>query len=83
MTRTYTEIGHVRNEHIDLDDLLNAGTCRLKHGLEILDASRGLLVDCAINEVAIAVLRDLAGTVDGVGSLDRLGRGRKGGFLLV
>lgn len=64
---------HVGKEDVDLDHLLDSGAGSGEHSLEVLDASTGLLLDGTLDKVALSVQGDLAGTVDGAGSLDGLG----------
>jgi hypothetical protein len=71
--RPYGEVGHVSQKHIDLDHLGNLGTGLLEDGLEVADAGSSLLLDGALDEVALSVTRDLAGAVDGSRGLDGLG----------
>jgi hypothetical protein len=75
---TYGEVGHVGDEDIDLDDLLNGGTGLLENGLEVLDALSRQLLDGAGDDVAVDVGGDLARAVDCVGGLDGLGVGAGG-----
>lgn len=70
---SYSKVGHVGNEDIDLDNLLNGGTGLLEDSLEIGNASGSLLLDRALDKVALGVTGDLAGAVDGRGGLDGLG----------
>jgi hypothetical protein len=37
-SETYGKVGHVRQEHIDLDNLLNRRASLLQHGLQVADA---------------------------------------------
>lgn len=69
----YGEVGHVGQEDVDLDDLGNLRTSLLKDGLQVANASGSLLLDSALNEVALRVTRDLSRAVDGIGGLDGLG----------
>lgn len=70
---TYSEVGHVVKEDIDLDHLLNGGTGLLENGLEVLDALSRQLLDAALDEVALEVGMDLSRAVDGGRGLDGLG----------
>ena len=64
------EEGHVGQEDVDLDDLLDAGAGVGEDGLQVLDAGRRLLADGALDEVPLRVGGDLAGAVDGRRGLD-------------
>ena len=56
----YREVGHVGDKDIDLDDLFDAGASLLENGLEVLDALRRLLLDGALDQVAVDVGGNLA-----------------------
>ena len=73
MLVSYSKVGHVGNEDIDLDNLLNGGTGLLEDSLEVGNASGSLLLDRALDKVALGVTGDLAGAVDGRGGFDGLG----------
>ncbi len=73
MEGTYSKVGHVGDEDVDLDHLLDARASLLKDGLEVLDALGGLLLDGAFDKVALRVGGDLTRAVDGAGGLDGLG----------
>lgn len=64
---------HVGKEDVDLDHLLDSRAGSGEHGLQVLDASTGLLLNGALDEVALSIQGDLTGAVDGAGSLDGLG----------
>ena len=78
LLETHREVGHVGDEDVDLDDLVDAGAGLLQHGLEVLAALGRLLLDGARDEVAVLVGGDLAGAVDGAGGLDGVGVGGGG-----
>lgn len=69
----YGKVGHVGQENIDFDNLPDGGASLLENGLDVGDASTGLLLDGALNEVALGVAGNLAGAVDGGRGLDGLG----------
>ena len=73
MCFTHLEVGHVGQENIHLDDLLERRAGRDQDGLEALDASGRLFAGSAVDDVAILVPGDLARAVDGRGRLDGLG----------
>ena len=72
-SETYGKVGHVGDEDINLDNLLNRRAGLLQDGLQVLDAGGGLLLDRTFDEIALYVTGDLAGAVDGGLSLDGLG----------
>lgn len=73
------KVGHVGQEGVDLDDLADGRAGLLEDGLEVGDAGGRLLLDGALDQVALGVAGDLAGAVDGGGGLDGLGlRDRSG-----
>ncbi len=67
------KVGHVGQEGIDLDHLLDGRASLLEDGLEVADASGRLLLDGALNQVALDIAGDLTRAVDGSGRLDGLG----------
>jgi len=69
----YRKVGHVGDEGVHLDNLLNRGTSLLEDGLEVLNALPRLLLDRTGDEVTLGVTGDLTGAVDGSGGLDGLG----------
>lgn len=73
LVTTHRKVGHVRDEHVDLDDLCNRRPGLLQHGLQVLDARRRLLLDRALDQRARCVARDLTGAIDGAICLDGLG----------
>lgn len=70
---SHSEVVHVCKEDVDLDHLLDARAGSGEYGLQVLDASTGLLLNGALNEVALSIQWYLTGAVDGAGSLDGLG----------
>ena len=70
---THGKVGHVGQEDVDLDHLLDRRAGLLEDGLEVADAGRRLLLDRALDQVALGVAGDLARAVDGAGRLDGLG----------
>ena len=64
------EEGHVGQEDVDLDDLLDAGAGGGEDRLQVFDAGRRLLADGALNEVPLRVRGDLPRAVDGRRGLD-------------
>lgn len=69
----YGKVGHVSQEGIDLDHLLDGRAGLLEHGLEIANAGGRLLLNGALDQVSLRIARDLARAVDGVRGLDGLG----------
>ena len=64
---------HVGQEDVALDDLFNRRAGLLEDGLEVGNAGGRLLLDGALDEVALGVAGDLSRAVDGVGRFDGLG----------
>lgn len=64
------EEGHVGQEDVDLDDLLDAGAGSREDRLQVLDAGGRLLADGALDEVPLRVRGDLPRAVDGRRGLD-------------
>ena len=69
----YLEVGHVGQEDIDLDDLLDRRAGLGQNRLEVPDTSSRLLAGCAVDDLAILVTRNLARAVYGRRRLDGLG----------
>lgn len=69
----YGKVGHVGQEDVALDDLFDRRAGLLEDSLEVGNAGSCLLLDGALDEVALGVTGDLARAVDGVGRLDGLG----------
>lgn len=67
------EVGHVGQEGIDLDHLLDGRAGLLEDSLEVGNASGSLLLDGALDQVALGIAGNLARAVDGGGGLDGLG----------
>jgi hypothetical protein len=57
---THRKVGHICQEDVDLDDLLDARAGLFQHGLEVSNAGSCLLLDRALNQRSINVRRDLA-----------------------
>lgn len=70
---THSKVGHVGQEGVDLDHLLDGRASLLKDGLEVANAGSRLLLDGALNQIALGIAGDLARAVDGGGGLDGLG----------
>lgn len=70
---TYSKVSHVGDEDGGLDDSGQRRAGLLENGIQVLAALSRLLSDSALNQGAIGSKRDLAGAVDGRGSLDGLG----------
>lgn len=70
---SYSKVGHIGEEGIDLDHLLNTRTSLLQYGLQVGDAGSRLLLDGALDEIALGIAGDLSRTVDGSRCLDGLG----------
>lgn len=69
---TYSKVIHVRDENGGLDDFGQRRASLLENGIQVLAALSRLLGDGALNQGAIGSEGDLAGAVDGSGSLDGL-----------
>lgn len=74
---TYDEVGHVGDEDVHLDDLLDAGAGGGEHGLQVLDTGGRLLLNGALNQVTLGIAGDLAGAVNGRRGLDGVGLQRR------
>jgi hypothetical protein len=59
--------------HIDLDDLVNAGSGSVQNGLDVVAAGLCLFADVALDEVAASVSGDLAGDEELPVGTDSLG----------
>lgn len=70
---TYSKVVHVIEEDVDLDNLVDVRASSHENGLEVADASSGLLLDGALDQVALGVKMDLARAVDCRWGLDGLG----------
>lgn len=70
---THSKVVHVVEEDVDLDNLVDVRASSHENGLEVADASSGLLLDGALNQVALGVKMDLARAVDRCWGLDGLG----------
>lgn len=70
---TYSKIVHVIEEDVDLDNLVDVRASSHENGLEVADASSRLLLDGALDQVALGVKMDLARAVDCRWGLDGLG----------
>lgn len=71
-----SEVVHSRDEHVDLDDLLERGSSGLEDIRQVGDALLGHLGDGVLGlgeDLAGGGAGDLAGAVDGVAGLDGLG----------
>jgi hypothetical protein len=69
------EVVHGGQEHVDLDDLADAGAGLLEHGREVVDAELGHLADRGLAEgqdLAFGGAGDLTAAVDGGGGDDGL-----------
>lgn len=69
-------MGHVRQEDVDLDDLLDRRASLLEDGLEVRAAQLGQVGDGALEKSAFRGEVDLARAVDGRRRLDGLRLGR-------
>jgi hypothetical protein len=67
------EGGHVGQEDIDLDDLVDGRAGLDEDGLEVLEAESRFLGDGALDQVTSRVQVDLPRAVDGSGRLDGVG----------
>lgn len=76
---TYSKVVHVTEEDVDLDNLVDVRASSHENGLEVADASSGLLLDSALDQVALGVKMDLARAVDCRWGLDGLGLEEAGG----
>lgn len=64
------EVGHVGQEDVDLDDLVDGRAGLLQNGLQVLQAQGGLLADGALGQGTGRVEVELPRAVDGRGRLD-------------
>lgn len=69
---THRKVSHIRDEDVDLDDLLDTGASSREDSLQVLDARSRLLLNGTIDQVALGVTRNLAGAVNSGGGLDGL-----------
>lgn len=69
---TYSKVSHVRDENSGLDDSSQRRAGLLENYIQVLAALSRLLGDSTLNQGAIGSQGDLAGAVDGSGSLDGL-----------
>jgi hypothetical protein len=67
------EVGHISEEDIDLDNLVDAGPGSVNNGLDIVAAGLCLFADVALDEVAGSVSGDLAGDEELAVGTDGLG----------
>lgn len=70
---TYSKVVHVIEEDVDFDNLVDVRTSSHENGLEVADASSGLLLDGALDQVALGVKMNLARAIDCRWRLDGLG----------
>lgn len=70
---THSKVVHVTEEDVDFDNLVDVRASSNEDGLEVADASSGLLLDGAPDQVALGVKMDLARAVDCRRGLDGLG----------
>lgn len=70
---THSEVVHVIEEDVDFDNLVDVRASSHENGLEVADASSGLLLDGALDQVALGVKVNLARAVDRCWGLDSLG----------
>ena len=69
---THSKVTHIREEDVDFDDLLDGRAGLLKDSFQVADALASLLLDGALNQVALRVAGDLTRAVDGSRGLDGL-----------
>lgn len=69
---TYSKVSHVGDENGGLDNSRQRRACLLENNIQVLAALSRLLGNSALNQGAIGSKGDLAGAVDGSGSLDGL-----------
>lgn len=69
---THREVGHVGDEGIHLDDLLDTGAGSLEDSLQVLDAGSRFLLDGALDQIALGITGNLPRAVDGGWGLDGL-----------
>jgi hypothetical protein len=67
------EVGHVVQEHVDLDNALDGAPGLGEDRLDVLAALSGLVTDVTFNELAIGGAGDLARDVDCAACYYRLG----------
>lgn len=70
---THSKVVHVIEEDVDFDNLVDVRASSHENGLEVADASSGLLLDGAPDQVALGVKMNLARAVDCCWRLDGLG----------
>lgn len=68
-----SKVVHVIEEDVDFDNLVDVRTSSHENGLEVADASSGLLLDGALDQVALGVKMNLARAIDCRWRLDGLG----------
>src|SRR5450830_568185 len=77
------EVAQVGEEDVQLDDVLERTASRFGHGLQVFEDLYGLGFEAVHQFHGFRVEGNLAGHVDGVASLDRLGVGADGGWGFV
>lgn len=70
------EVGHISEEDVDLDDLVNTGPGSVQNGLDVIAAGLCLFADVALDEVAGSISGNLAGDEELAVGTDSLGLSR-------
>lgn len=71
--KAHRKAGHISEEDVNLDDLLDGRAGLLEDGLEVVNAGARQLLDRARDQFAFSVAGDRARAVDGARGLDGLG----------
>lgn len=69
------EVGHISEEDVDLEDLVNTGPGSVQNGLDVIAAGLCLFADVALDEVAGSISGNLAGDEELAVGTDSLGVG--------
>ncbi|KAK6865858.1 hypothetical protein PG995_002386 [Apiospora arundinis] len=72
------KVGHVADEDVNLNDLLQGRASGGQNSLQVLEAEGRLLAHGSLEHFTRGIQVDLAGAVDGRGSLDGVGLHREG-----
>ena len=77
------EVTQISEEDVELDDILQRTASGFGHGLEVLENLHGLGFEALDQFHCLGIQRNLAGQVNGIAGLDRLGVGADGSGGLV
>lgn len=72
-SQTYSKVVYVVEEDVDFDNLVDVRASSDKDDLEVADASSSLLLDGALDQVALGVKMNLARAINSCRGLDGLG----------